>query len=185
MKDIEHKKELEGIAPKLSQLRVDDPFAAPANYFDATLPRAMETISAMENIVNRINNPTGSTASPLAAPPDYFDQMQSDVLERIEKHSEKIVQWKSVFQIAAAVAALFLFSWPFFSVEETTKQTVTVQQLSEEDIFEYLNDATYNWTAYEIGSQLPAATLDTLVSEHYSTTYQLTADEALLLATQL
>jgi hypothetical protein len=84
--------ELEKLAPKLSKLKMENPFQVPGNYFDS-LP---------DHIQQKVNNlpylGAISKETPFQVPEEYFNSLPYSIQQRLSEENKNIFEeWISVF----------------------------------------------------------------------------------------
>jgi len=192
------KNELKEIAPTLSERVSTNPFKVPENYFDALPQNTLQHVKGVNALVESVNDESNVSntcppgRNPFETPKEYFNELPNEILQRVKSEPKVVAlapsRWKNSLSIAAAVAALFLMSVPMLRNQNiidtnSTKPVatnVTMEQVSDEELYNYLTNDVGTVHEEEITAHVSDATLDTLEQELISINVSSSYDAALL-----
>jgi hypothetical protein len=136
--------ELRKMAPRLSELKRENPFQVPDSYFDSLADNIQQQIQVLPDF-DKV-----AAQNPFNVPEGYFDSLPTAIQQRIiDERSERIsvgrwiasVLFRPKFAVAfASVAVLLVFSVRYFS--RTINVSSTASEISYTDLSNsmYLSD---------------------------------------------
>jgi hypothetical protein len=130
--------ELRKMAPRLSELKRENPFQVPDSYFDSLADNIQQQIQVLPDF-DKV-----AAQNPFNVPEGYFDSLPTAIQQRIiDERSERIsvgrwiasVLFRPKFAVAfASVAVLLVFSVRYFS--RTINVSSTASEISYTDLDE-------------------------------------------------
>ncbi|NKI27235.1 hypothetical protein HCG49_11740 [Arenibacter sp. 6A1] len=127
-------------------------FKTPAGYFEKLSGRIMDNIAQDASTV--------SQEEAFQVPEHYFNNLHSEIIQKLEKQDTKVIpikSFKKYYYTAASIAAILLL---LFGLTWNTTKTITYGDLANSDIDQYFENHELSFSAYDLAEILSLEELD-------------------------